>query len=465
MIRGPVSGREVFRARQERWKAGLERRHISEACLAAGFARPRNFAHNLFPFRAESHFLYLVGRHIEGSLLALENGEPTLYVQAPNEDSGLWLGPTPTLSQLERELEMRVRPIGSYDARSEVATLPPQDAETAEWLSSHVGRVVLAQTGAEVGDEDAILADVMVELRLVHDDAAILQLEYAAEVSAAAHRNAMQRLHQCEYEFQVRAEIESSMQRSALGPAYSSIVTVHGEILHNTSSSGRLRDGELLLCDAGAETAEGFAGDITRTWPVRGRFEGAARDAYEAVLAVQKEVLALVRPGVSFGDLHRVSCLSMAEQLGRLGILRGSPEGLVETGASAVFYPHGLGHLLGLDVHDMEDLGDRAGYTPGQERKNHPVFRSLRLDRVLERNMVVTIEPGFYVSPLLLARAKQEPKFSSSIVWSKVEEFLSVRGIRIEDDVCVTTEGSRLLSSGVPKECAEIEALFLDRSS
>jgi len=454
----PVTPRSVFRERQARLVRALTESGFSEACLASGFARPRNFAHNVFPFRAESHFLYLVGRHLEGALFALEAGEPRLYVPEADPEAAIWSGPTATPAELERELEMNVLPLSEYQPSAEVSTLPPQDDESAAWLSSHVGRNVEAQSGEELEAGDSALADAMVELRLRHDAAALAQLDFAAQASAFCHRAGMGATLHRQYEFEVRAEVEAEMQRRDLFPAYTSIVTVRGDILHNPISKGSLASGPLLLCDAGAETGEGFAGDVTRTWPTSGKFEGAAKEAYQAVLNVQKRVLGRVQAGLHFRELHLFSCLEMARELVALGLCRGSPEELVASGATAVFYPHGLGHLLGIDVHDLEDLGDRAGYGSQVERDTSPAFRALRLSRVLEEDMVVTIEPGLYFSPWLIQRAQNERSLDGLIHFPRVEQFLGLGGIRIEDDVQVTPGGPRVLSELAPKEPAEIEA-------
>lgn len=454
----PATSRSAFRTRQERLASALVARGFSDACLPAGFARPRNFAHNVFPFRAESHFLYLVGQHLEGALFALEAGQGRLYVPESDPEAALWSGPTKTAAELEQELEMAVLPLSEYNPGPEVLTLPPQDDESAAWLSSYVGRDIEAQSGADLKGQDAALAEAMVELRLRHDAAAREQLAYAAQVSACCHRAGMRSTRRSQYEFEVRAEVEAEMLRRNLSPAYTSIVTVRGDILHNPVSKGRLATGPLLLCDAGAETSEGFAGDITRTWPTSGKFEGAAKDAYQAVLNVQKRTLAQVRAGLHFRELHLFSCVEMARELVALGLLEGDLEELAASGATAVFYPHGLGHLLGIDVHDLEDLGDRAGYGANTSRDTSPAFRALRLGRVLEEDMVVTIEPGLYFSPWLIERGKNDRSLDGLISWERVEQFLGLGGIRIEDDVQVTLGSPKVLSELAPKEPHEIEA-------
>lgn len=461
----PVSSPDVFRQRRERLARLLEERAAPAVALASGWARPRNFAHNVFPFRAESHFLYLVGAHLEGAVLAYRDGDFRLFVSRQSPEMDLWAGPEPSLEELAERLGLPVVEFDEFDLAADTATLPPQDEETAVWLSELLERPVVAQGGAELEGADASLAESMVELRVRHDAAALAQLDYAARVGAAAHRRGMERASSLEFEYEVRGVMESEFLVRGLGPSYSSIVTQHGEVLHQHRSSARLSPGELLLCDVGCETLEGFASDITRTFPTSGRFSPSQKAMYELVLSVQLAAIAEVRAGARFLELHRRSQLRMAEGLVHLGVLRGSPESLYETGAIAVFYPHGLGHLLGLDVHDMEDLGDRAGYAKGRGRSDHPSERALRLDRDLEPGMVVTIEPGFYRSPLLLDRAKTDPRIAASIDWQRLEAFSDVRGIRIEDDVQVLSDGARVLSGGAPKEVAAIEELAAARDS
>jgi Xaa-Pro aminopeptidase len=259
-------------------------------------------------------------------------------------------------------------------------------------------------------------------------------------------------------EAEVRAAMEQVIRASDMGLAYQSIVTTHGEVLHNERSDGLLADGQLLLCDVGAETLDGWAADVTRTWPTGGRFSPTQRDLYQVVLAAQRIAIETVGPEVRFRDVHQAAQHELSRGLFELGILRGEFSELVERGVAAVFFPHGVGHLLGLDVHDMEDLGDRAGYAPGRQRSTDPALRYLRLDRDLEPGMVVTIEPGFYRIEGLLRAARADADLGEFIDWSVLERFADVRGIRIEDDVLVTDEGSEVLSAGAPKTVAQVEA-------
>jgi Xaa-Pro aminopeptidase len=432
------------------------------ALLVAGHSRPRNFQHNRFPFRAESHFLYLVGRSIEGAALRLGSGGATLFAPPSDPEAELWTGPMPTLDQLSTELGLEVRPIEELEqvGAKDAAALPPQDLESAAWLAMLLDREEDLEPGAgpELEGADAALAEAMIAVRLSHDGAAVEQLREAARVTELAHRAGMRATRVGAREAVVRAAMEAEITAAGCSTAYGSIVTVHGEVLHNDRHDGVLGERDLLLADVGAETPEGFAGDVTRAWPVTGRFSATQKAIYEVVLASQLAAIAAVGPGVSYLDVHRRAGLVLVEGLIAIGILRGDAQDLYARGAAALFFPHGVGHLLGVDVHDMEDLGDRAGYAPGRQRATTRGDRYLRLDRDLAPGMCVTIEPGFYQIRRILEDPSEVGELESALDRAVLERFDDVRGIRIEDDVLVTESGHEVLSAAVPKSIADVEA-------
>jgi Xaa-Pro aminopeptidase len=253
---------------------------------------------------------------------------------------------------------------------------------------------------------DEPLADALIDLRLVHDAAAIAGLREAAAATVAAHTAGRRATRVGILESVVRAAIEAELIGRNMTTSYTSIVSVHGEVLHNEDHHHRLADGDLLLVDAGAETTAGWAGDVTRTWPVSGRYSPTQRDLYDVVLLAQAAAVAAMRPGLRYFDLQGIASHAMAQGLVGLGIVSGDPAELVADGVVALFFPHGVGHLIGLDVHDLDDLGDRATYAPGRTRSTLPGLRALRLDRDLVAGMAVTIEPGFYQVP---ASARNAP--------------------------------------------------------
>lgn len=444
----------------------MDRLH-GPALLAAGAPVARNYPANEYPFRAASHFLYLVGRSIPGAALLLVDGRATLFAAPPDRDDALWHGPRPTLAEVQRLGELdEVRPVAELASAlrdlGAVATLPPQDSATASWLTSLLGRAVAAGAGAALVDEgDAALADAMISLRLFHDAAAVAQLRAAGRVSARAHTAGMRATRAAKTEAEVCAAMIAELRREGMDDAYGPIVTVRGEVLHNHGHEGALTPGDLLLCDVGGESPEGWASDITRTWPVSGRFSESQRAVYEIVLEAQRRSIDRVRTGVRYRDVHEAAKRALVEGLVELGVLRGSVEGLLERGAAALFFPHGVGHLLGLDVHDMEDLGDRAGYAPGRIRSERFGDRYLRLDRDLAPGMAVTIEPGFYQVPGILEDVTLTEPLGADLDRAALSRFSDVRGIRIEDDVLCTDGEPDVLTDACPKRVRDVERAVL----
>jgi Xaa-Pro aminopeptidase len=428
--------------------------------IASGVPRPRNYAANTYPFRAQSHFLYLFGLPLRGAYGLHEGGRWSLYAPAPDRDSALWHGPEPTLDEIGAQLGLPVRPLGELAAALALAgksagTLPASDLETCETQTELVGRPI--RPGA-LAPTDEPLADALIALRLQHDPAAIAELRKAAEATAAAHAAGMAVTRPGIRESVVRAAMEAALIGRGMTVAYGSIVTVHGEVLHNETHHHLCRDGDLLLADVGAETPAGWAGDVTRTWPVSGIYSGTQRALYEVVLRAQQTTIAAVRPGVRYRDLHRLAGRTLAEGLVALQILRGDPAELEADGVVYQLFPHGIGHLLGLDVHDMEDLGDRAGYQRGRTRPDEFGVRYLRLDRDLTPGMAITIEPGIYLVPAILQDPELAARARDRIDRPTLARFADVRGIRIEDDVLVTDTGAEVLTAAIPKHPAAVEA-------
>lgn len=432
------------------------------ALIASGRPSPRNYAANTFAFRANSHFLYLFGIPLRGAYALKTESDWAVYAPEPNPADALWHGAEPTAAELSERLGCPVHDLEALPAA--LASLP-QMAGTVG-AADHATRAeqqrLLSRplAAGKFGPDDLPLADALVAERLVHDEGAIAELRRAARATAAAHAAGMAATRPGIREAVVRAAMEAELIARNMTVAYGSIVTIHGEVLHNEAYHHTLAAGDLLLADVGAETEGGFAGDVTRTWPVSGRYSPTQRDLYGLVLRVQKGVVAAVGPGVRYKDLHMKALVDLAEGLVDLGILRGEASSLVESGAASLFFPHGVGHLLGLDVHDMEDLGDRAGYAVGRQRSANFKLRTLRLDRDLVPGMAVTIEPGFYQVPAILKHPElgQDPALRDQVDWARLSAFSDVRGIRIEDDVLVTDHGHEVLTAPIPKEIHDVEA-------
>jgi Xaa-Pro aminopeptidase len=337
------------------------------------------------------------------------------------------------------------------------ATIAVQDSLTQLQQSQILDRP-LAPPKSPTGI-DLELTKAIISLRLSHDAGSLAELRQAAAVTIEAHKAGMAATGKAQIEAGVRAAMESVIISENMTYAYPSIVTVHGEVLHSEHYHNPLQTGDLLLADVGAETSMGWAADVTRTWPVSGKFSPTQRAIYDVVLAAHDACIDYISSGVEYQDIHLLAARVMAAGLVDLGILRGNVDDLVEMDAHALFFVHGIGHLIGLDVHDMEDLGDLAGYQAGRTRSSRFGLGFLRLNRVLRPGMLVSIEPGFYQVPAILNNSENRAKYKNIVKWDELEKFADVRGIRIEDDILVREEGREVLTGKLPTKALDIEEL------
>jgi len=428
--------------------------------LWSGRSSSRNFGANKFPFRASSHFLYFAGLPLENAAIRLEQGKMTLFMDGGSPASALWHGESLAPNVIAQQIGADdVQPLSALpDWIQDCATIAVQDPHTHSQQEQLLGRMIAPANQPQGRDHE--LTQALVTLRLTHDAAALAELRQAAVISIEAHRAGMRATRRAKTEAEVRAAMEAVVIGHNATTAYSSIVTVHGEVLHNDRYHHSLQSGDLLLADVGAEIASGWAADITRTWAVSGKFSSTQRALYQVVLEAHDRAIATMRPGVEYREIHLLACETIAAGLVDLGILRGNPQDLVQQDAHALFFPHGIGHLLGLDVHDMEDLGDLAGYAPGRTRSDRFGLGYLRLDRPLQAGMLVTIEPGFYQVPAILNDPDRRAQYRDVMNWERLTEFADVRGVRIEDDVLITETGTDVLTQALPTAIADIEALI-----
>jgi Xaa-Pro aminopeptidase len=428
------------------------------ALIAAGAPRPHGTYRGLHLFRGASHFLYLFGLHLPKAM-GLWTGEHwLLFLPEPGPDHALWTGPEPGFAELAELIGVSVASSSTLQdalVQANTATIPAPDIETCVEQSSLLGRDIRP---GKLDPIDEPLADALIAMRLVHDSAGIAGLHEAADATKAAHLAGLRATRPGIRESVVRAAIEAELVARNMSTSYNSIVSVHGEVLHNEAHHHLLAKGDLLLVDAGAETAGGWAGDVTRTWPVSGFYSSTQRDLYQVVLNAQMAAAQAVRPGRRYLELQGIAAKEIAEGLVSLGIFSGDPAELVGDGAVALFFPHGVGHLIGLDVHDLDDLGDRATYAPGRTRSTNPGLKALRLDRDLVPNMAVTIEPGFYQVPAILDNPERMKVAKDRLHRERLAAFRDVRGIRIEDTLLVTASGHENLTDGIPKTITAIES-------
>jgi Xaa-Pro aminopeptidase len=459
---------ETLKTRREKLAKLIDRPVI----LWSGDRPSRNFPANKYPFRASSHFLYFAGIPIPNSAIHLHNGKLTLFVDNPHPGSALWHGASPTRETLAEMIGADA----AYPLSELLPTEFPSDQlvlKPSVWATDAltVGLVDKTRedqcyildrsvnTSDSPDEDDIALAHAIVTLRSQQDESALSEMRHAIAITQQAHIAGMRATRNAKTEADIRAAMEAVIIANNMTTAYNSIVTVHGEVLHNEHYHHPIAPTDLVLADVGAETPNGWAADVTRTWSASGKFSSTQRDLYTVVLAAHDVAIAAVKPGVEYQDIHLLACHKLAEGFVDLGILKGDPEALVDRDAHALFFPHGVGHLLGLDVHDMEDLGDRAGYAIGRDRSDRFGLGFLRLNRPLLAGMVVTIEPGFYQVPAILNDAETRAKYQDVVNWERLTQFSDVRGIRIEDDVLVTETGSEVLTTGIPVTIDELESI------
>jgi len=396
-------------------------------------------------------------------LIDADDGTATLYGSDPDLETTVWMGPQPSLS--ERASRAGVSESGSAsDLSDDLATgirqgrsvhfLRPYRDEHRHRLRSLLG--IGAERVADYASTE--LTRAVIAQRSVKSDAEIRELERAVASTAAIHEYAMSMARPGRRECEI-AGLLSGLARSRGGElSFQPTCSVHGEVLHNHHYDNTMEAGDLLLVDAGATSPMHYAGDITRVVPVGGSFHDRQRAVYDAVLNAQQTAIDMLEPGVPFRKVHREAARVLTEHLIDMGLMAGDAEAAVEAGAHALFFPHGLGHMLGLDVHDMEALGeDLVGYADDQERSDQFGLDALRLARPLEPGFVVTVEPGCYFIPPLIQTWREEGRHADFINYDAVAEFTGFGGIRIEDDVLITESGSRILGPRIPKSADEVE--------
>jgi Xaa-Pro aminopeptidase len=306
------------------------------------------------------------------------------------------------------------------------------------------------------------LIKAVVSMRSIKEDVEIAEIEKAENVACEMQTTAMRMCKPGMTEREIFGTIEGIAWSKGGGPAFPTILSINGQTLHNHVHINVLREGRMMVTDCGAESLLHYAADLTRTTPVGGRFTQRQKEIYEIVLKANTESIKNAGPGISNRDLHLNACRIIASGLKDLGLMKGDIAEAVKEGAHALFMPHGLGHMMGLDVHDMESLGENyVGYNDEVKRSTQFGLKSLRFALPYKPGHVFTVEPGIYFIPELLAKWKAEGKHKQFINYEKAESYLGFGGIRIEDDVLITATGCRMLGQTAPKMVAEIEQVCL----
>ncbi len=447
---------ETYVRRRRELAAKLRRPFV----LFAGQGRARQHPTNMHPFRAGSSFLYFGGPPISGAALLIEPESDgasgcSLVRSVPTFDDLVWIGATPDDEHLSAASGV---PVGSLITTEQLAPrlsgrggahIGPPCPPTSAWIET---------LGLSPAEPDEMLA--IIDLRLILDEHELDAMRFAAKVGVAAQLAAMKATKSGRRESDVVAAMTAVYLAEQCSPSFTPIVTVRGEILHSEVYPNTLEAGQLLLVDAGAEEPGGYASDITRTYPVTGEFTSIQRQLFDTVLRAERKAIAACVAHRRYRDIHDLAAKVICEGLVEADLLRGDPPELAARGAHTLFMTHGLGHLIGLDVHDMEDFGDLAGYAPGRQRRTRFGSKFLRLDRDLAPGMAVTIEPGVYFVPALWQNKELTAPLADAVNRTLVDTLLDANfgGIRIEDTVHIRDpmSGPETLTAALPSDADAI---------
>ena len=427
-----------------------------------------NYPANTYHFRQDSNFLYFFGLdHPDlAGIIDLDENKDIIFGNDVDMDDIIWMGPQPLMKDRAAKvgvdhtapLNDLLEYIKSVKSKGrKVHFVPPYRGESYMQMQGLLGMTV-----EDIRNNVSVdLIKGIVKLRSVKDEHEIAEIEKAVDIAYDMHTTSMRMAMPGRVEREIAGTIEGISLAQGGPVSFPIILSINGETLHNHYHGNVLKEGRMMVTDAGAETTMHYSSDITRTVPVGGKFNQRQKDIYEIVLAANNKAIEATKPGVSNKELHMLAATVIASGLKDLGIMKGNVDDAVKEGAHAMFFPHGLGHMMGLDVHDMEGLGENyVGYDEEITRSSQFGTAFLRMGRKHQPGFVFTIEPGIYFIPALIDQWRSEGKFNDFINFDQVESFKDFGGVRIEDDVLVTDDGYRVLGKPIPKTVAEIEAVM-----
>ena len=421
-----------------------------------------NYAYNTYQFRQDSTFLFFFVIQYSGlsAIIYFDNDREIIFGDELTIDAIVWMGTQPTLKEKSEAAGIKeVRPFKEIEAYLKSAQ---QKGQQIHYLPTYRAEHLLklfAWLGVMPGTEQPSVPFILgvVNQRNYKSAEEIAEIEKACVVTADMHLAAMRTVRPGIRESEVAAVVAEAAFKHNYELSFPIIATVNGQTLHNHDHSNLIKPGDMLLLDAGAETEMGYAGDMSSTMPADKKFTQRQRDVYDIQVAAHEAAVAALRPGIKFVDVYEKSCAVIMEGMKSLGFAKGDPMEAVKAGAHAMFMPCGLGHMMGLDVHDMENLGEvYVGYN-GQPKSTQFGRKSLRLGRELEPGFVLTIEPGIYFIPELIDLWRSEHKFTEFLNYDKLETYKDFSGIRNEEDYLITEDGARLLGKKIPLHAEDVE--------
>lgn len=438
------------------------------AIFPANNEAPMNYPSNVYRYRQDSSFRYFFSKCRDGlfGTIDLESGEAILWGDDFTMDDIIWMGDQPTIGDYAKECGVATshttEQLSEFLAKArkqgrKIHYLPVYRHDMiirmAELLDKQVNKI-----NTEVSE---CLIKAVVELRLVKSSDEIVEMDKICDTGVLMHQTVMKNAKAGITEQYLAGLAEGVSLSYGTGVSFPIILSQDGQTLHNPFHDKTLTDGRLLLVDMGAESESGYCSDYTRTIPVSGKFTQKQKDIYETVLKANMECIAMAKPNIKWQDVHFHACKVLAEGLSAVGLMKGNAEDAVRAGATSLFMPHGLGHALGMDVHDMEGLGENfVGYDDKVQRSNIFGHRSLRFGKYTKVGNVLTVEPGIYFIPRLIEQWKAEGKFTDFINYTKLADYYDFGGIRIEDDIVITDNGCRVLGKPLQKSVAELESFM-----
>ena len=435
------------------------------ALFSANQLMPMNYSDNTFQFRQDSTFLYYFGINDPGiaGIIDVDNDRDILFADELGMEDIIWMGRVKTFS--EKAAESGIEKVEPASNLSKIIKEAQKKGQKIHYIKPYQAETIfkmmelLAMNREQLmNGESQELIKAAVAQRSVKRDEEIAEIEKAHDVTRLMHITAMQKTAPGIIESDISGAIEGIALSGGSGISFPVILSVRGEILHNHSHSNIMQDGDLLVNDSGAESMMNYAADITRTFPVNGKYSPRQKEIYEIVLKAQMDAINALKPGVMYRDIHLLAARVIADGLKALGLMKGDMEEAVQQGAHAMFFPHGLGHMMRLDVHDMENYGeDWIGYDETVQRSDQFGLAYLRLAKKLEAGFVLTVEPGIYFIPDLINQWKKTKKFENFIEYTEVERYFDFGGIRIEDDILITQNGNRVLGQLIPKSVQDVE--------
>jgi Xaa-Pro aminopeptidase len=429
---------------------------------------PMNYPANTYHFRQDSDFLYFFGLDLPGfaAVMDFDSGKDRLFGNDYDMDDVIWMGPQPTVKELALKCGVTdTAPLARLEEvikdalskKRKIHFLPPYRGESKMMLGS-----LLKENPCQMKTlASADLIKAVVSMRSIKEKVEIDEIERAVDIAYEMHVTAMKMCQPGIKEQDIFGTLEGIALAKGGGTSFPIILSINGQTLHNHAHGNILKKGKMMVTDAGAETNLHYASDITRTTPVGGKFNTQQKEIYEIVYKANTECIKTMKPGMSNRDTHFMACKIIAGEAKALGLLKGDVDEAVAAGAHTLFMPHGLGHMLGLDVHDMESLGENyVGYSDEVKRSDQFGTAYLRFALPYKQGHVLTIEPGVYFIPELIERWGAEGKYKEFINYGNLEKYMSIGGIRIEDNILITDNSHKVLGRPIPKSIKEIESIF-----